>query len=168
MLWPQIIDAVAPTPVLAAGGIGTGRQMAAALSLGAQGVWTGSLWLTVEEAECPPSQLDSYLNATSQDTVRSRSYTGKPCRMLRNEWTDAWDRDDTPDPLGMPLQGMVTADAIQRVHKYANASQKVAFNPIGQVVGQLNEIQSCREVIYELVEGYIDSVERLNTLQTEG
>ncbi|MCP5060736.1 MAG: nitronate monooxygenase [bacterium] len=167
VLWPQIIEAVAPTPVLAAGGIGTGRQMAAALAVGAQGVWTGSLWLTVEEAEASPAQLDSYLEATSQDTVRSRSYTGKPCRMLRNEWTDAWERDDTPEPLGMPLQGMVTTEAIQRVHTYANAAQKVAFNPVGQVVGQMNEIRSCRDVIYEMVEEYVDAVERLTNLQGE-
>ncbi|MBW2394373.1 MAG: nitronate monooxygenase [Deltaproteobacteria bacterium] len=167
VLWPQIIEAVAPTPVLAAGGIGTGRQMAAALAVGAQGVWTGSLWLAVEEAEASPAQLDSYLEATSQDTVRSRSYTGKPCRMLRNEWTEAWDREDTPDPLGMPLQGMVTAEAIQRVHMYANAAQKVAFNPVGQVVGQMNEVRSCREVIYEMVEEYVDAVERLTNLQPE-
>jgi len=168
VLWPQIIDAVAPTPVLAAGGIGNGRQMAAALALGAAGVWTGSIWLTVEEAEASPAQLDSYLDATSQDTVRSRSYTGKPCRMLKNDWTNAWEAEDTPDPLGMPLQGLVTADAMQRVHKYGNAAQKVAFNPVGQVVGQMNDIRSSREIIYEMVEGYLDSVERLEKLQPEG
>ncbi len=167
VLWPQIIDAVAPTPVLAAGGIANGRQMAAALALGAEGVWTGSLWLTVEEAECPPAQMDSYLKATSQDTVRSRSYTGKPCRMLRNDWTEAWEREDAPEPLGMPLQGMVTADAIQRVHRYAQTAQKVAFNPIGQVVGQLDRVRSCREVIYEMVDEYLEAVGRLESLQEE-
>jgi NAD(P)H-dependent flavin oxidoreductase YrpB (nitropropane dioxygenase family) len=93
VIWPEVIDAVSPTPVLAAGGIGRGRQVAAALALGAQGVWTGSIWLTVEEAEAPPAQMETYLDATSSDTVRSRSYTGKPCRMLRNDWTDAWARE---------------------------------------------------------------------------
>ena len=78
VLWPEVIDAVAPTPVLAAGGIGSGRQMAAALALGAQGVWTGSLWLTVEEADTPPAQKQKLLEAGSRDTVRSRSWTGKP------------------------------------------------------------------------------------------
>jgi NAD(P)H-dependent flavin oxidoreductase YrpB (nitropropane dioxygenase family) len=167
VLWPQIIDAVAPTPVLAAGGIATGRQMAAALAMGAQGIWTGSLWLTVEEAECPPAQMDTYLSATSEDTARSRSYTGKPCRMLRNRWTEAWDADDTPDPLGMPLQGMVTADAIQRTHRYASSAQNVAFNPIGQVVGQLDHVRSCREVVLELVEEYLEAVDHLNHLQPD-
>ena len=97
VLWPEVIDAVAPTPVLAAGGIGTGRQIAAALAMGAQGVWTGSIWLTVEEADAPPAQSDAYLAAGSRDTVRSRSFTGKPCRMLRNDWTEAWESPDSPE-----------------------------------------------------------------------
>jgi len=169
VLWPQVIEAVAPTPVLAAGGIGTGRQVAAALALGAQGAWTGSLWLTVEEAETPRAQMDSLLNATSQDTVRSRAWTGKPCRMLRSAWTEAWERDDTPDPLGMPLQGMVTMEAIARTSRYADKgkAQDVAFNPVGQVVGQMNEIKSCREVIYDLVEGYVEATDRLAAIAPE-
>jgi NAD(P)H-dependent flavin oxidoreductase YrpB (nitropropane dioxygenase family) len=163
VLWPQVIDAVAPLPVLAAGGIGTGRQIAAALAMGAQGVWTGSLWLTVEEAEAEPAQLDSYLRATSEDTVRSRSWTGKPCRMLRNDWTEAWEQEESPTPLGMPLQGMVTMDAIARTSRYAASgqAQRVAFNPVGQTVGLMKEIRSCREVIYELVEDYVTASERL-------
>jgi len=164
VLWPDVIDAVAPIPVLAAGGIGSGRQMAAALAMGAQGVWTGSLWLTVEEAESPPAQVKSLLEATNRDTVRSRSYTGKPCRMLRNDWTDAWQTEGNPEPLGMPLQFMVTADAVSRVNRYADTAQAVAFNPVGQVVGRMNEVQSCRDVIYQLVDEYIDSVERLQNL----
>jgi NAD(P)H-dependent flavin oxidoreductase YrpB (nitropropane dioxygenase family) len=165
VLWPQVIDAVAPTPVLAAGGIGSGRQIAAALAMGAQGVWTGSLWLAVEEAEAPPAQRDSYLQATSKDTVRSRAWTGKPCRMLRNDWTDAWESPDAPKPLGMPLQGMVTMDAVQRTHRYAEVAQKVAFNPVGQVVGMMNRVESVRELMRRLAEEYLESVERLDSLQ---
>jgi NAD(P)H-dependent flavin oxidoreductase YrpB (nitropropane dioxygenase family) len=164
VLWPQVIDAVAPIPVLAAGGIGSGRQIAAALAMGAQGVWTGSIWLAVEEAESPPAQRQSYFEATSKDTVRSRSFTGKPCRMLRNEWTDAWERADTPDPLGMPLQGMVTMDAVQRTHRYADVAQRVAFNPVGQVVGMMNETESVRQLVYRLVDEYLQSTERLQAL----
>ena len=89
--------------MLAAGGIGNGRQIAAAMAMGAAGVWTGSLWLTVEEAHAQPAQKESLLKATSEDTIRSRSWTGKTCRMLKNDWT-ARDRPDTPKPLGMPLQ----------------------------------------------------------------
>jgi len=167
VLWPQVIDAVAPLPVLAAGGVGGGRQMAAALAMGAQGVWTGSLWLTVQEAEAEPAEKETYLHASSHDTVRSRSWTGKPCRMLRNDWTEAWERPDTPKPLGMPLQFMVTAEAVSRTHRYADKARRVAFNPVGQVVGMMNEIETCRDVIYRMAEEYLDAVERLQAIQPE-
>jgi NAD(P)H-dependent flavin oxidoreductase YrpB (nitropropane dioxygenase family) len=167
VLWPQVIAAVAPTPVLAAGGIATGAQVAAALALGAQGVWTGSLWLTVDEAEAEPAQIESLLHATSEDAVRSRSFTGKPARMLRNDWTEAWEKPENPKPLGMPLQGMVTADAISRTSRYAGVgqTQRVAFNPVGQVVGMIKERKAVRDVVYELVEGYVEATERLQALQ---
>ena len=164
VLWPEVIDAVAPTPVLAAGGVGTGRQIAAALAMGAQGVWTGSLWLTVQEADVPPPQMESYLAAGSRDTVRSRSFTGKPCRMLRNDWTDAWEKPDGPKPLGMPLQFMVTAEAVARGHRYADKARKVMFNPIGQIVGKLNQVRPVKEVFYDLVQEYIEATERLQRL----
>jgi NAD(P)H-dependent flavin oxidoreductase YrpB (nitropropane dioxygenase family) len=164
VLWPQIIEAVAPIPVLAAGGIGNGKQMAAAMAMGAAGIWTGSLWLAVEEAAAEPAQKESYFSATSEDTVRSRSYTGKPCRMLRNDWTDAWEVADNPAPLGMPLQGMVTFDAIKRTHRHAGVAetQKVAFNPVGQVVGQIDSVQSCREVMRGLLMDYVEAIDALN------
>jgi NAD(P)H-dependent flavin oxidoreductase YrpB (nitropropane dioxygenase family) len=166
VLWPQVVDAVAPTPVLAAGGIGNGRQMAAALAKGAEGVWTGSHWDAVAEAEAEPAEKKAHFEATSADTVRTRSWTGKPARFLRNDWSDAWARDATPDPLGMPLQGLVTLDAIRRTKRYAGVAdtQKVAFNPVGQVVGQINAERSCRDVIFDLVSEYVDTLERLNAL----
>ena len=164
VLWPEVIAAVSPTPVLAAGGIGTGGQIAAALAMGAQGVWTGSLWLLVEEADLQPAQQQSYLRAGTSDTIRSRSFTGKPNRMLRNDWTDAWEAPDSPTPLGMPLQYMVTAEAVQRTSRYASRSQAVAFNAGGQVIGLIDEIRSTRHVIYTLVEEYIEAVERLQEL----
>jgi NAD(P)H-dependent flavin oxidoreductase YrpB (nitropropane dioxygenase family) len=164
VLWPEVVDKVAPTPVLAAGGIGTGRAIAAALALGAQGVWTGSLWLTVEEADVPRAQKDSYLKATSKDTVRSRAWTGKPCRMLRNAWTDAWDDPSTPDPLGMPLQFMVTMDAVERGNRYPEQARDVNFNPVGQVVGQMKTVLPVRQVMYRLVQEYFEATERLESL----
>ena len=168
VLWPQVVAAVHPVPVLAAGGIGTGSQIAAALAVGAQGVWTGSLWLTVEEAEAEPAAIESLLSASSEDTVRSRSWTGKPCRMLRNDWTEAWEQPDAPKPLGMPLQGMVTMEAISRTNRYAGTAhtQRVAFNPVGQTVGLMKEVRSCREVIYDLVEGYVEAADRISALSS--
>lgn len=169
VLWPQIIDAVGDTPVLAAGGIGNGRQMLAAMAMGAAGVWTGSLWLTVEEAHAEPAQKESLLKATSEDTVRSRSWTGKPCRMLKSDWTEAWEAPENPKPLGMPLQGLITADGIARTARYAGVAdtQKVAFNPVGQVVGQINEIESSRQVIFRLITEYVDALDHVNSLMPE-
>lgn len=169
VLWPQIVDAIGDLPMLAAGGIGNGRQIAAAMAMGAAGVWTGSLWLTVEEAHTQPAQKQSLLDASSEDTVRSRAWTGKPCRMLKNDWTAAWDREDTPDPLGMPLQGLVTSDGIRRTAVYADAGdcQKIAFNPCGQVIGQLNTVESCRQVIYRLLDEYVDAVGKARGLLPE-
>jgi NAD(P)H-dependent flavin oxidoreductase YrpB (nitropropane dioxygenase family) len=161
VLWPDVVDAVSPTPVLAAGGIGTGRAIAAAIALGAQGVWTGSLWLTVEEADNPPPQVEQLINAQSSDTVRSRSFTGKPCRMLKNDWTEAWAAADTPDPLGMPLQYMVSGDCVARGHRYADQARGVLFNPVGQVVSQITRVRKVREVIETLVEEYLEACDRI-------
>jgi NAD(P)H-dependent flavin oxidoreductase YrpB (nitropropane dioxygenase family) len=166
VLWPQIVDAVDGLPVLAAGGIGSGRQMAAAMSTGAQGVWCGSLWLAVEEAAAQPAEKDSYLNATSEDTIRSKAWTGKPARMLKNKWTEAWENPENPDPLPMPLQGMITFDAMRRTSMYAGSgsTQDVSFNAAGQVIGQVKQIESVKDVIYRIINEYLDSIERLNSL----
>ncbi|MDA8184855.1 MAG: nitronate monooxygenase family protein [Actinomycetota bacterium] len=162
VLWPEVMDAVSPTPVLAAGGIGSGRQIAAALAMGAQGVWTGTLWLTVEEADVPPAQMAAYLAASSADTVRSRSFTGKPCRMLKNAWTDAWERPDTPDPLPMPLQMLVAIEAVSRGRRYPEQAAAVNFNPCGQVIGKATHVRRARDVMASLVEEYVEAVERLH------
>jgi len=166
VLWPQIVDAVDDLPVLAAGGIGSGRQMAAAMSTGVQGVWCGSLWLAVEEAAAQPAEKDSYLNASSEDTIRSKAWTGKPARMLKNKWTEAWENPENPDPLPMPLQGMITFDAMRRTSMYAGSgnTQEVSFNAAGQVIGQVKQIESVKDVIFRMINEYLDSVERLNEL----
>jgi NAD(P)H-dependent flavin oxidoreductase YrpB (nitropropane dioxygenase family) len=161
VLVPEVVDAVAPTPVLAAGGIGSGRQIAAALSLGAQGVWLGSLWLTTAESNSSPEVVERYLEATSSDTVRSRSYTGKPARMLRSAWTDAWEDPAGPGPLGMPLQNILTAEANARIAR--SHRKDLAFAPVGQIVGRMNAVRPVRDVIFGLVEEYIETVERLST-----
>jgi NAD(P)H-dependent flavin oxidoreductase YrpB (nitropropane dioxygenase family) len=159
VLVPEVVDAVRPVPVLGAGGIGTGRQIAAAMSLGAQGVWMGSIWLTTAESNSSPEVLERYLEATSSDTVRSKSYTGKPARMLRSAWTDAWEDPSGPGPLGMPLQNILTADANARIAR--SHRKDLAFAPVGQIVGTMNKVEPVRDVIYRLVEEYIETVERL-------
>ncbi|MFM7737222.1 MAG: nitronate monooxygenase [Alphaproteobacteria bacterium] len=166
VLVPQVVDAVAPIPVLAAGGIASGRQVAAALALGAEGVWCGSVWLTTHEAETSPVIREKFLAATSDETRRSRSLTGKPARMLRTAWTDAWEADGAPSPLPMPLQSMVVADAQRRIHRVAhqgdNGARQLVTYFVGQVVGQMNTMKSSRTVVSEMVEEFVDATERLH------
>jgi NAD(P)H-dependent flavin oxidoreductase YrpB (nitropropane dioxygenase family) len=164
VLWPQVVKEVAPVPVLAAGGIGSGQQIAAALALGTQGAWTGSQWLMVEEAENTPVQQAAYVKAGSRDTVRSRSFTGKPARMLKNDWTDAWENPDNPKPLGMPLQFMVSGLAVAATHKYPDETVDVAFNPVGQVVGQFVKVEKTSAVIERWVQEYLEATGKLNDL----
>lgn len=168
VLVPEVVDAVAPIPVLAAGGIARGRQVAAALALGAQGVWCGSVWLTTEEAETMPVVKEKFLAATSSDTVRSRSMTGKPARMLRTAWTDEWERSDTPDPLGMPLQTALISDPQLRINAAAghpgSPAADLATYFVGQVVGSLNKVRPTRAVVLDMVSEFIDTIERLDAL----
>src|SRR5690606_19330312 len=166
VLIPEIVDAVAPVPVLGAGGIGRGRQMAAAMALGAQGVWCGSVWLTTEEAETHPVVKEKMLAAGSGDTVRSRSMTGKPARMLRTAWTDEWDRHDTPDPLGMPLQPLLTGVAQARINRGAmtpgSGAEKLAGYFVGQIVGTMNQRKTARQVVFDMIDEFLEAVEALN------
>jgi NAD(P)H-dependent flavin oxidoreductase YrpB (nitropropane dioxygenase family) len=158
VLVPEVVDAVAPTPVLAAGGIGSGRQLAAAMALGAQGGWLGSLWLATAESNSDPTQIERYLAASSSDTIRSRCYTGKPARMLRTEWTDAWEDPNGPGTLGMPLQNILTAQANARLTR---SRPDLAVAPVGQIVGSMRKVEPARDVVFRLVEEYIATVERL-------
>ncbi len=165
VLVPQVIEAVAPTPVLAAGGIGSGRQMAAAMALGADGVWTGSIWLTVAESDMTPPVMDKLLAAGSSDTVRSRSLTGKPARMLRTQWTDAWESADSPGTLPMPLQYMLTADATRRINKFQ--VKELLGMPVGQIVGEMNNVRPAKDVIFDMVEEFIETTQSLGGLVAE-
>ncbi|MEU5376248.1 MULTISPECIES: NAD(P)H-dependent flavin oxidoreductase [unclassified Streptomyces] len=163
VLTPEVVDAVVPLPVLAAGGIGCGRQVAAALTLGAQGVWLGSIWLTTTEAELPSRALvRKLLAAGSGDTVRSRALTGKPARQLRTEWTDAWDDAGGPGTLPMPLQGLLVADAISRIQRYE--VEPLLGTPVGQIVGRMNEERSVQAVVDDLTRGFERAVDRLNRI----
>ena len=165
VLIPEVVDAVAPVPVLAAGGIGRGRQMAAAMALGAAGVWCGSVWLTTDEAETHEVVKEKMLAATSADTLRSRSLTGKPARMLRSAWTDEWARPDTVDPLGMPLQSILAAEAQRRINRAAytkgSGAEKLANYFVGQVVGTMNSRKKSAQVVLDMVDEFIDATQAL-------
>jgi NAD(P)H-dependent flavin oxidoreductase YrpB (nitropropane dioxygenase family) len=174
VLVPEVCDAVAAlghqTAVLAAGGIGSGRQVAAALALGAQGVWMGSAFLTAAEydlGERLPSGRsviqEAMLAATSSDTVRRRIYTGKPARLLKSRWTDAWDAEDAPEPLPMPLQNILVSEAHQRMSESSDPTT-VAM-PVGQIVGRMNEIRPVADIIAELVEGFGVASKRLDGIR---
>ena len=169
VLVPEIVDAVAPTPVLAAGGIGNGRQVAASIALGAQGVWCGSVWLTTLEAETHPVVKEKFLAATSSDTLRSRSRTGKPARQLRSAWTDEWEGESSPGTLPMPLQPMLIAHASRQVERAAmNPENKGAVELsnyfVGQIVGSMNESISATRVVEDMITEYLDVIERFDEL----
>jgi NAD(P)H-dependent flavin oxidoreductase YrpB (nitropropane dioxygenase family) len=170
VLTPQVVDAVAPLPVLAAGGIANGRQVAAAMALGAQGVWCGSVWLTTDEAETHPAIKAKILAASSSDTVRSRSSTGKPARQLRTAWTEAWDDPMNPDPLPMPLHWMLIRDAQIRLTKNAasnpGATELITYFT-GQLVGQIDRVKPVKQVLLDMVEEFIDTLERMNESMSE-
>jgi NAD(P)H-dependent flavin oxidoreductase YrpB (nitropropane dioxygenase family) len=166
VLVPEVVDAVgAGVPVLAAGGIGSGRQIAAALSLGAVGVWMGSLWLTTQEYSIGSGVSglrDALLAATSSDTVRSRIYSGKPARLLKNEWTRAWEEPGAPEPLPMPLQNLLVSEAHQRLMESGNPA--VVPMPVGQIVGRMNAVRPVAEVMADLLAETDEAIARLGNL----
>jgi NAD(P)H-dependent flavin oxidoreductase YrpB (nitropropane dioxygenase family) len=162
VLVPQVVAAVAPLPVLAAGGIATGRQMAAAMVLGAQGVWTGSVWLTSAESELDPVVREKLISATSEQTARTRCVTGKPARHLVTPYTQAWDAPDTPDPLPMPLQTMATTAALTRIsralHAEGDGARQLVTSPAGQAIGLISQVRSCRHIVQEFRESFAEAV----------
>ncbi len=165
VLIPEIVDAVGDTPVLGAGGIGRGRQMAASMALGAQGVWCGSVWLTTEEAETHPVVKEKFLSATSSDTIRSRSRTGKHARQLKSAWTDEWENPETPMPLGMPMQPVLINEAIKRIdraaHREGSGAEELANYFVGQIVGTMNKSKSATQVVYDMIDEFIEATQSL-------
>lgn len=152
-------------PVLAAGGIATGEQMAAAMAMGAEGAWCGSVWLTTVEAETTPTVKAKMLQATASDTVRAKSRTGKPSRQLRSGWTDAWEGSAAPAPLPMPLQGLVSEPALKKVDAAAAAghagAEALATYWVGQAVGLMNEERSVSDVMMEFKTEYLEAFQRI-------
>jgi NAD(P)H-dependent flavin oxidoreductase YrpB (nitropropane dioxygenase family) len=154
VLIPEVLEAIDDAiPVLAAGGIVTGRQMAAAVAMGAAGAWTGSVWLTTEEAETAPH------------TVERR--TGKPSRQLVSEWTDAWQpHDGGKQPLPLPLQSMISEPALRHIDALAAkghpGAQALATYWVGQGVGLMNKEMAARDVVMAFIEDYLAAAERLS------
>ncbi len=163
VLVPEIVDAVGDDAhVLAAGGIGSGRQIAAALALGAGGVWMGSYWLTTSEYTLGSGDTmkDALVAASSEQTVRSRVYSGKPARLLKTRWTEAWAADGAPEPLPMPLQNLLVSEAHQRIMSAADPS--VVAMPVGQIVGRMNAVRPVAELMDELVVQFDEAMGRLD------
>ncbi len=174
VLIPEVLQAIEPYKdiyVLAAGGIATGRQMAACMAMGADGAWCGSVWLTTVEAETTPTVKEKMLKATSRNTVRSRSRTGKPTRQLQSAWSDAWGAKGAPEPLPMPLQGLLSRPAMAKVDKLAEGGHEgakaLAAYFVGQAVGLMNTEQSARSVVMDFKKDYADAVERLSATMEE-
>ena len=171
VLLPEILSVAGDIPVLAAGGIVTGRQMAAAMAMGAAGAWCGSVWLTTAEAEPAPAIKEKLVAASSSDTVRSRSRTGKPSRQLRSPWTDAWEDKDAPTPLPMPLQSLVSEPALKIIESFTETGHEgartLATYWVGQGVGLMKEEKSTGTVVQEFQEDYLEAVERLSSTLEE-
>jgi NAD(P)H-dependent flavin oxidoreductase YrpB (nitropropane dioxygenase family) len=171
VLTPQVADAVAPIPVLAAGGIADGRQIAAAIALGAAGVWTGSVWLMTEESETEATVREKFAAASSADTMRSRVRTGKLARQLRSAWHDEWESADSPGALPMPLMEMISDSAFQKIGQAAAAGSPEAYSLqsyfVGQAVGMLGSVRPAAEVVYSMIESYIEAVARLTEISAD-
>ena len=172
VLVPEVIKAIKPirdVPVLAAGGIMTGRQMAACMAMGAAGVWTGSVWLATVESETTEIFREKMIAASSRDAVRSNGRTGKPARQLRSVWTDAWDRDPaSPGALPMPLQSIISRDAFDSIDRAAAAGNPKARDLVsyfvGQGVGLIDSVRSAGSVVQEFKQDFLEAIEHMNAL----
>jgi NAD(P)H-dependent flavin oxidoreductase YrpB (nitropropane dioxygenase family) len=163
VLWPRIVDAVAPLPVLGGGGVGRGRQLAAALALGCEGAWCGSIWLKTVQSEVTPEIKAKMFAADSDDAVLTRSVTGKPCRTLRCAFTDAYEQPDAPKPLPAPLQNILWwAEGRTRVER-VRAHDFLTY-PVGQLVGDMTEATTVREVVYEMMNELVEAEARLHAM----
>lgn len=165
ILWPQVVDAVAPIPVAAAGGIGRGRHMAAALALGAEGIWCGSIWLGTKQSDLIPEMKERLYEAKSEEAVQSRSRTGKPARLLKSKLTEAWEQPGAPKFLPMPYQTMVNTEARLRIER-ARARDFLTC-PIGQIVGDMKEENTVKQVIYDMLSEFAEVSERYIGLVSE-
>lgn len=163
VLVPDVIDAVKnEIPVIAAGGFARGSQIAAALAMGAEGVWCGTVWLGTRESELTPFEKQAYFAAEAEDAVRRRCRTGKTVRMLKSRLSEIWEAPDAPEYLDPPLQGVLFNEVTARVIR-AERSDLYSF-PAGQVVGSMKQETSVRQVMLEMQTELADALERQQTL----
>ena len=174
VLVPEVIRAlqpIRPVPVLAAGGIVTGRQMAAMMALGAAGAWTGSVWLMTSESEASPLLQEKFAAATSRDTVRSKSRTGKYTRQLRSAWTDAWSSPESPGTLPMPLQLFLSEPAFRRAEHEASRGNRKAEALVSYYIGQgdglLDQVKTSKAVVREFMEDFAAAATDMVQLTSE-
>lgn len=167
---PEVIEAIRPireVPVLAAGGIMNGAQMAGCMAMGAAGAWTGSIWLATSEAETTEVFREKMVAARSRDTIRSKSRTGKPSRQLKSAWHDAWDGDDSPGALPMPMMAMISIPAFGEIDKAAEngtgQARDLVSYWVGQGVGLVNSIRPATAIVQEFKEDFANAVEQLMT-----
>ncbi|MEZ5925884.1 MAG: nitronate monooxygenase [Hyphomicrobiaceae bacterium] len=162
VLWPQVVEAAGGMPVLAAGGIGRGSQILAALAMGAAGVWMGSIWLGTSESELSPEMKQRLFDAASEDAVISKAMTGKQGRMLRSRYNEAWDAPGAPKPLTFPLQSILAGDPFRRAER-ARRLDYWTYS-VGQIVGDMREEASVRQVMQRLLTEYVEALEELTTV----
>ncbi len=174
VLIPEVLRAIKPirnVPVLAAGGIMTGRQMAGCMAMGAAGVWTGSVWLATQESETSEIFREKMIEARSRDTVRSKGRTGKPSRQLKSAWTDAWEGAGSPGSLPMPLQSLISEPALalaQRAAARGNSkARELVTYFVGQGVGLVDSVKTCRSVVSEFMEEFAEALSDMQTLAEE-
>ena len=165
-LVPQVVDLVGDVPVIAAGGIATGRQIAAALAMGAQGVWTGTVWLGTREHAVDPIIARQLINAESEDTVISRSWSGKTLRMVRGAWSDEWEAPGAPRALKMPYQQVLVGEIVAAVKEHR--VEPLMWTPAGQSVAYVRQITSVEEVMQRLIDETDEALGRLAALGRSG
>jgi NAD(P)H-dependent flavin oxidoreductase YrpB (nitropropane dioxygenase family) len=162
VLVPQIVAAAGDVPVIAAGGIATGAQLAACLALGAQGAWTGSLWLATAESDLDPIVKEKVVAASSVDTFITRSLTGKTTRQLRTDWLEAWDRPEAPEPLGSPSQQLLVKDPI--ISAFEHHIAPVMGTTCGQAAGLVTRQRTVQSVMEEMMMDFVETLQRLGSL----
>lgn len=162
-LVPQIVDAVKPIPVAAAGGIADGRGLIAALALGAEGVWCGSMFLLSPEASVTAGQQNRIMNATERDALISRAISGKTLRQLKTPYTEAWDRGPL-QPLGWPFHLLLVQDVIDYIYSNKDKAEydELLCTPTSQAARLLNRIKPTKEIIKDMVEEAITVRGRLS------